>query len=140
MTLMKRLNGQGFRLFPQGLQRLTNGQARRKKIWRNQNHEHKAQDIANVEELFEPLGLITHRKMMGGLSIYCDGQIFSILDSESTLYLKAKDVFAEEMENAGARQFGAETGRTMGYWTMPDDALDDPDSISDWARRALSHL
>ena len=52
-------------------------------------------DIAFIEELFAPLGLITHRKMMGGLSVYCDGQIFSILDSSGTVYLKAKGAFAE---------------------------------------------
>jgi DNA transformation protein len=98
------------------------------------------QDIAYVEELFEPLGEVTHRKMMGGLSIYFEGQIFSILDSQGTIYLKAKGDFAEQMANEGARQFGEGSGRTMGYRTMPGAALDDPDAISDWARRALSHL
>ncbi|MGR3660693.1 MAG: TfoX/Sxy family protein [Paracoccaceae bacterium] len=98
------------------------------------------QDIAYVEELFAPLGEITHRKMMGGLSIYFESTIFAILDDEGTLYLKARDRFAEEMAAAGARQFGDEKGNTMCYWTMPEDALDDAEAISGWARRALSHL
>ena len=97
-------------------------------------------DIAFVHDLFSPLGDITSRKMMGGLSIYCDGQIFAILDSELTLYLKAKDTMAQTMAAAGSRQFGAEPGKKMGYWTLPDMAMDDPETACDWARRALVAL
>ena len=96
-------------------------------------------DIAFVVELFEPLGPVTWRKMMGGLSIYLDGTIFAIRDSEGTLYLKAKGPFAEELAAHGARIFG-QGGKTMGYWTLPDDAVDDRDAASDWARRALENL
>lgn len=97
-------------------------------------------DIEYAYELFAPLGQITGRKMMGGLSIYCDGVIFSILDKSATLYLKAKDGFADEMGAAGAIQFGSETGKTMCYWTVPDAAIDDPDMVLDWAKRALRAL
>ncbi|MBV1866568.1 MAG: TfoX/Sxy family protein [Marinosulfonomonas sp.] len=97
-------------------------------------------DIAFIEDLFAPLGTITHRKMMGGLTIYCDGQVFSILDSANTLYLKAKGDFANQIADAGAVQFGADTGKTMGYWTMPEAALDDEYLARDWATRALSEL
>ena len=97
-------------------------------------------DIAFMEELFAPLGAITHRKMMGGLSVYCDGQIFSILDSSGSVFLKAKGEFAEKLAGTASRQFGAESGRTMGYWTLPDDGLDDPEAASDWARQALANL
>lgn len=99
-----------------------------------------SQDIVYIEELFAPLGQITHRKMMGGLTMYFEGQVFAILDREGTLYLKAKGNFAEEMANAGATIFSDGKGGTMGYWTMPEAALDDADAVSDWARRALSHL
>jgi DNA transformation protein len=98
------------------------------------------QGIVFVEELFAPLGPISHRKMMGGLSIYFEGQIFAILNQEGTLFLKAKGSFAEEMALEGSRQFGNNKGNTMGYWILPEAALDDPDAASDWARRALSHL
>ncbi len=97
-------------------------------------------DIEFTHEVFAPLGPITSRKMMGGLSIYCDGVIFAILDQSATLYLKARDEFAAEMAAAGAAQFGAETGKTMCYWTMPDDAIDDPEMVLDWAKRALRAL
>ena len=97
-------------------------------------------DIAFAHDLFAPLGDITSRKMMGGLSIYCDGQIFAILDSELTLYLKAKDTLAQSMAAAGSRQFGTETGKTMGYWTLPETAMDNPETACDWPRRALAAL
>ncbi len=97
-------------------------------------------DIAFAHDLFAPLGDITSRKMMGGLSIYADGRIFAILDSEATPYLKAKGPMAEHLATVGARQFGAESGKVMGYWTLPDTALDDPEIASDWARQALDAL
>ncbi len=97
-------------------------------------------DIAFAEELFAPLGEITHRKMMGGLSIYHAGQIFAILDSAGTPYLKASGAFAEEMAAAGARKFTMGDGRSMGYWTLPESALDDPEAACGWARRALAAL
>ncbi len=97
-------------------------------------------EITHIHDLFAPLGDITSRKMMGGLSIYCDGVIFAILDQDATLYLKAKDGFAQEMAKAGAQQFESAKGRTMCYWTLPDNALDDPDEIAQWGRRALAAL
>jgi DNA transformation protein len=95
-------------------------------------------DIAFAEELFAGLGQITHRKMMGGLSIYNNGRIFAILDGAGTPYLKAEGAFAARLAAEGSRQFGADSGKVMGYWTLPDAALDDPDAACDWARQALS--
>lgn len=97
-------------------------------------------DIAYAYDLFGPLGNLTSRKMMGGLTIYTDGQIFAILDSEATPYLKAKGAMARELADAGAQQFGEQSGQKMGYWTLLDDARDDPDAACDWARRALAAL
>ena len=97
-------------------------------------------EIAFVHELFDGLGAITHRKMMGGLSIYCDGQIFAILSSGGRLYLKAAGAFAAEMAAEGAVRFEMEDGRGMNYWTLPEAALDDPDVACDWGRRALAAL
>ncbi len=94
-------------------------------------------DIQFALELFEGLGPLTTRKMMGGLCLYRDGQIFGILDSEGWIFLKAKDGYARSLAAAGARQFG-EGGKTMGYWTLPEVALDDPELACDWARKALA--
>ena len=63
-------------------------------------------DIAFVHELFDGVGGLSHRKMMGGLTIYADGRIFAILDSESTPYLKAKGPLADELAATGAHEVG----------------------------------
>ncbi len=89
--------------------------------------------------LFEGLGPLTTRKMMGGLCLYFDGQIFAILSSQGRLFLKAKGDFARALAAQGAVQFGME-GKTMGYWTLPEAALDDPELACDWARKALAAL
>lgn len=100
--------------------------------------------IARIYELFEELGDLSSRKMMGGLTLYCQGQVFAILSQDGTVFLKASGSFAKQMEEAGARQFSMvnKNGKTsnMGYWTLPDEALDEPEQACDWARRAVNEL
>lgn len=101
-------------------------------------------DIAFATDLFAPLGALSSRKMMGGLSIYCEGQIFAIVSGEGQIYLKASDAFAKALADAGAIKFSF-TGkdgiaRSMGYWTLPEDALDAPDLACDWAHKALNNI
>lgn len=96
-------------------------------------------DIVFVTELFSGVGPLTTRKMMGGVSIYSEGQIFAIMSSEGRIYLKAKDDIAEALAAEGSVIFEM-NGRSMGYWTLPDAALDDPDLAADWGRRALAAL
>jgi DNA transformation protein len=97
--------------------------------------------IADTCDLFTPLGTITHRKMMGGAAFYADATLFAILSSDNVLFLKAEGSLAERMQEAGACKFSMTrkngTTASMGYWTMPDAALDDPDAACDWARQAI---
>ena len=101
-------------------------------------------DIDAALDLLSPVGDLTVRKMMGGASIYADGTIFAILDRDGALYLKASGDFAERLAHDGAEQFShvRKDGRVgrMGYWTLPPDAVDDPDRTVALAREALSHL
>ncbi len=99
-------------------------------------------DIAFVSELFSDVGTISSRKMMGGATFYADGDIFAILSSNSVIYLKAKGAFADTLAAEGSEIFSMtrKDGSigSMGYWTLPDKALDDPDLACDWARKALA--
>lgn len=95
--------------------------------------------IIFATDLFAPLGVITTRKMMGGLAIYCDGVIFASLDRDGTVYLKAKGDFTDSLASAGATQFQTPRG-PMGYWTLPTAALDDADLACDWGQKALAAL
>ncbi|ABD55443.1 TfoX/Sxy family protein [Jannaschia sp. CCS1] len=104
------------------------------------------EEIAHALELFDSLGDLTTRKMMGGLCIYHRGTIFALLMSDGQLYLKGAGDFHDVLKDAGCTRWtyqreGAKRKPTaMPYWTMPDAALDDPEEAVAWARRALEHL
>ncbi|MDA9789651.1 TfoX/Sxy family protein [Amylibacter sp.] len=99
------------------------------------------EDIEFATDLFSRLGSITSRKMMGDASIYCDGQIFAILKSDGALMIKAKGALADELAAESCTKFTMEdkTGKikSMGYWTLPEPALDDPDEACQWATKSL---
>jgi DNA transformation protein len=104
-----------------------------------------AEQIDAARDLFSGLGDITTRKMMGGLCLYHEGTIFAILMADGGLFLKGQGAFVAELETAGCRQWsyqhkGRDRLTRMAYWTMPEEAVDDPDLACDWARRALAHL
>ncbi len=98
-------------------------------------------EIAFALALFDGIEGLTHRKQTGALLLYADGVIFGTV-GDGEIYLKARGDFAAEMAAAGSRQFAIEradgTRATNSYWTLPDDARDDPDLARDWARRAQS--
>ncbi len=95
-----------------------------------------------ILELFEEVGPITSRAMMGGMTFYADGEVFAILSSDEQIYLKAKGALAQELEAEGCSIFSMTRKdgsiASMGYWTLPDAALDDPEEACRWARKALA--
>ncbi len=101
-------------------------------------------EIAFARELFEDLGPLTQRKMMGGLCLYRDGTIFALLYSDGTLFLKGAGAMADRMTAEGWTRwtYTRENGKTasMPYWRLPDAALDDPDAACALARDALACL
>lgn len=97
---------------------------------------------AFVLELFEGVGALSSRAMMGGMTFYSGGETFAILGSDEQIYIKAKGALAREMEEAGSTIFSMTRKdgsiASMGYWTLPDAALDDPDEACRWAQKALA--
>ncbi len=76
--------------------------------------------------------------MFGGAGIYRDGLMFALV-SDSEIYLKADEETAERFRAAGSRPFvySREGKRaTMSYWSLPDEALEDPDLVGEWAELA----
>lgn len=97
-------------------------------------------DNAAIEEMFEAVGPVTIRRMFGGKGIYARGVIFA-LELRGELMLKGDAESGPMLEEAGAIRWRYE-GRSgkavaMPYWTLPDEALDDPDMMAKWARIAL---
>ena len=100
--------------------------------------------IAWAEELLEPVGGLSTRRMMGGASFYSHGRIFAILSSEGRIYLKAEGEMAERLRGLGGETFSmvrknGTVGR-MGYVSLTEEVLDEPDRVVDLAREALEAL
>ncbi len=92
----------------------------------------------DLRERFSGLGPITIRRMFGGKGIYHNGLIVGVVVAHELL-LKADAVSAPEFEAAGSQRWSYEGKRrpvAMPYWSIPDAALDDPDEMAVWARRA----
>lgn len=98
-------------------------------------------DNERIAELFSGLGPVSIRRMFDGKGIYFDGVIFAIFLFDE-LMLKADAETAPDFAAAGCRQWvyaNRKTGKPvpMPYWSVPDEALDDPDAMTPWARKAL---
>ncbi|HWK15438.1 MAG TPA: TfoX/Sxy family protein [Rhizobiaceae bacterium] len=95
-----------------------------------------------LRDLFAGIGPISLRRMFGGYGIYQDGTIFAVVLRDQLL-LKGDAEVADEYEAAGMVRWqyvGKRHGKpvAMPYWTAPESALDDPDEMTDLARKALS--
>lgn len=93
--------------------------------------------LDHLTELLADLGPLTVKKMFGGAGVSLDGAAFALVFGE-TLYLKVDDGNRSAFEAEGCSPFEYEfkDGRTgtLGYWTLPEAALDDPDEAVRWAR------
>lgn len=101
---------------------------------------------AFVKELFAGMGPVQIKRMFGGAGVYADGVMFGLLDSD-TIHIKANDhAMKQDLIAEGSGPFvwipenGPRKGEQidLGYWRLPDAALDDPDEAVRWGRRALA--
>ena len=98
-----------------------------------------------VRELFEGLGPIQIKRMFGGAGGYADGVMFLLILSD-TIHIKVDDALRAELREEGSGPFiwvpesGPRKGEQveMGYWRLPESALDDPDEAVAWGRKALA--
>ena len=94
-----------------------------------------------IADLFAGLGRVTIKRMFGGKGIYHDGLIVA-LEVGGDIMLKADARSAPEFAAAGSTQWVYEGQMRKGpvampYWSIPDSALDDPDEMAVWARKAF---
>lgn len=96
-------------------------------------------DLIEIEEMFRGLGPVTIRRMFGGKGVYHQGLIIAV-EFDDEILLKADAVSGPQFEAAGARRWAYEgkTGKAvqMPYWSIPEDAFDDPDVMAHWVRLA----
>ena len=98
-----------------------------------------AEFAAFLQEQLEPFGSVTIRSMFGGAGLFHDGVMFGLI-AYDTLYFKTGDANRADYEDAGMGPFtyeGKSKPVAMSYHQVPADLLEDPDSLSEWARRAF---
>lgn len=98
--------------------------------------------VAHITEQLAPIGSITGRAMFGGYGFWHDGQMFALLDSQSTLYFKVNDSNRAAYEAAASTQFAPPMPQrrapmTMPYYTVPIELIDDGEGLREWARAAI---
>ena len=98
-----------------------------------------------VKELFASMGRVEIKRMFGGAGGYSDGLMFLLL-TDDTIHIKTDDALKAELREEGSGPFvwepqnGPRKGEKidLGYWRLPDAALDDPDLAAEWGRKALA--
>jgi DNA transformation protein len=98
-----------------------------------------------VRELFAGLGPVQVKRMFGGAGGYANGVMF-LLIADDSIYLKADDALKAELAAQGCGPFvwtpqsGPRKGEKLdlGYWRLPDSAMDDPDEAARWGAKALA--
>lgn len=90
--------------------------------------------------VLEQLGRIapvSARRMFGGVGIYADGLFFALIDDD-ILRFKTDETSRADYEAEGMepfRPFGDD--RTMQYYEVPSELLEDPDRLRPWMEKAL---
>ena len=94
-----------------------------------------------LEAAWAGLGPVRRARFFGGEGFGLHGRQFAML-LKGTLYLRCDSALAAELEAAGSEPFRYRTRRgpvTVGaYWSAPAGALDDPEALLAWARKALA--
>ncbi len=90
-------------------------------------------------ELLAPLGALRSRRMFGGWGIYVDDYFIAIIAFDQ-LYLKADEQTRRQFLAAGCAPFQYEREgelMSLNYFVAPEDAMESPALMEDWARLAL---
>jgi len=96
--------------------------------------------VSYVAELLTPLGKVRVKHMFGGFGLYVD-ELFIAIVADERLFLKVDDETRQHFIDAGCAPFEYEReGQTasLGYRTVPDEAMESPALMQPWARLAIS--
>jgi DNA transformation protein len=92
-----------------------------------------------LEQLGRGVQGIRGRGMFGGVGIYGEGLFFALI-ADDILYFKVDESNRPEFEARGMGPFGpyGEAGEVMHYYRVPDDLLDEPEALCQWAEKAIA--
>lgn len=91
-----------------------------------------------LEQLGRGVQGIRGRNMFGGVGIYGGGFFFGLI-ADDTLYFKVDESNRAEFEAMGMGPFRpyGEHGEVMQYYRVPDDLLENPEVLGQWAEKAI---
>lgn len=94
-----------------------------------------------VLEQLHALGALRVRRMFGGMGLYCDELFFALIDDD-VLYFKVDDSNRDDYVARGCEPFrplADEPGAiSMSYFRVPEDVLEDEETVRIWARKAVT--
>ncbi|MEH3045733.1 TfoX/Sxy family protein [Sphingomonas adhaesiva] len=90
-----------------------------------------------MAEVLAADGTVTHRRMMGGATLYLDGIVFTIVDGDGSLWFKGDAQSDATWDAAGCARFTYARGdgqvASMNYRRAPEACYDDVDAARTWA-------
>jgi len=95
--------------------------------------------VAQLQELFEPIGDVTPRKMFGGVGFFRSGVMFALI-ADGRFYFRADPVTEPQFIAEGCAQWtypGRERVMIMPYREVPERLFDEPEEFRDWALAAF---
>ena len=95
--------------------------------------------VGHLVEQFDFFGPVTIRRMFGGHGIFRDGLMFGLVFDDA-LYLKTDELNRAVFESRGLPRFEYTRKRkriSLSYHLAPEDALEDPHALAEWARTAF---
>jgi DNA transformation protein len=97
--------------------------------------------VEHVVETMRRFGPVEAKAMFGGWGIYHQGLFFALI-AEDALYIKTDGENRAEFDALGLAPFvyPMKDGQTivMSYCAAPEDALESPDVMAEWARRGYA--
>jgi DNA transformation protein len=97
--------------------------------------------VEHVLETMRIFGRVEPKSMFGGWGLYHEGVFFALI-AENVLYLKVDAEVRPAFEALGLPPFVYESRlgqkTAMQYHQAPDEALDSPEIMAEWARRSFA--
>ena len=92
-----------------------------------------------VVEQLSSIGYVSAKKMFGGAGLYADGIFFALIAND-TLFHKVDDTNRQQYESAGMDAFRPypDKTRTMQYYEVPVEVLEDKEVLNEWARKSIA--
>jgi DNA transformation protein and related proteins len=93
----------------------------------------------HIVDLLSPLGPASYRFMFGGYGVYVDGLMVGIV-ADDRLLLRADDENRPDYEALGIGPFQPyeDKSRSMPFFAVPDEVMDDPEELLEWTRKSIA--